>query len=59
MKIKLKDKIESAHQWLDEDGKLKRAIIRGEQGETLDSEKIGVGDPERALQKLVKLGLAE
>lgn len=59
MKIILKDKIESAHQWIDDDGKRHHAVITGDAGETLDSETLGVGDAERALKRLVKLGLAD
>ena len=58
MKVTLKDKIESAHQWIGDDGKLQHRVITGNAGEVLDSATIGVGDPERLLRKLVALGLA-
>lgn len=69
MKVTLKDKIESAHQWIDDEGKRHHAVIVGDKGDVLDSEtltgvlnargeKVQVGDAERALKKLIKLGLA-
>ena len=59
MKIRLKDQIESAHQWIDEDGKRGHTVITGKAGDELDSETAEYGDAERALRKLVRLGLAD
>ena len=58
MQVILYDTVESAHQWIDEDGKRHSVVIRAEKGAELDSETLGCGDAERALSKLVKLGLA-
>lgn len=67
MKVQLKDDIESAHQWIDDDGNRHTAVIAGKKGQTLDSKgtlplagkpAAPVGDAERALRKLVKLGHA-
>jgi hypothetical protein len=58
MKVTLKEKVESAHQWIGDDGKLQHKVLVGNAGEVWDSETLGVGDAERALTKLVKLGLA-
>jgi hypothetical protein len=59
MRVTLKDQIESVHQWIGDDGKVKRVVITGKAGDMLDSDAMGCGDPERALRKLVELGLAE
>jgi len=58
MQVTLKEKVESAHQWIADDGKLQHKVLVGNAGEVWDSETLGVGDAERALTKLVKLGLA-
>tara|TARA_A100001201_G_scaffold143757_1_gene147294 strand:+ start:31571 stop:31765 length:195 start_codon:yes stop_codon:yes gene_type:complete len=60
MKVTLKDKIESAHVWIDqESGKPQKTVITGVAGDLLDSDDLGCGDAERALSHLVKLDLAE
>lgn len=60
MKIKLIDRVESAHKWIDQQtGKTRRTVLKGRRGDELDSEQLQCGDPERALTRLVALGLAE
>ena len=58
MRVTLKEKVETAHQWIDDDGKLQHKVLVGDAGDVWDSETLGVGDAERALTKLVKLGIA-
>jgi hypothetical protein len=59
MIVTLKDRIESAHQWIDDAGELHHVVLTGGPGDVLDTETMGIGDAERALRKLVALGLAE
>lgn len=60
MRVKLTDRIESAHKWIDQDtGKTRHIVLKGRPGDELDSEQLQCGDPERALKRLVDLGHAE
>lgn len=61
MRIVINQKIESAHQWIDESGNVKNVLKIVEAGEVLDSDALaaeGVGDIPRWFDKLKSLGLA-
>ena len=60
MKVVMTDSVESAHAYIDKaSGKVIYSLIAASNGDELDSEDLGVGDADRALQKLVDLGYAK
>jgi hypothetical protein len=58
-RIKITQKeLETAHQWIDDDGNQHSTVLRLFEGDELTAEALAVGDPARLMAKLVKLGYA-
>ena len=59
MKVKTNQEVETAHAWVDEEGKVQHCVLRFNSGEEVDSEDMSCGDAIRCLGNLVRLGYAE
>lgn len=61
MRIVINQKIESAHQWIGEDGNVQNVLKIVEAGAVLDSDELaaeGIGDIARWFDKLKAIGVA-
>lgn len=59
MKIRVTEtEIEAAHEWIDADDHRQATVLRLHQGDELDTETLDVGDPQRLVSRLVRLGYA-